>query len=378
MSIKNTLGQYFTTNIELKEVLFSFILNAPSEILEPSIGRGDLVEFVSMELPEVVFDMYEIDETIEMLDGVERDRVIYGDFLDQPIEKQYKTIIGNPPYIRTKRGNTYIDFIERCYDLLADDGELIFIVPSDFFKLTSASKLLDVMLADGSFTHVYHPHNEKLFEGASIDVIIFRYCRKVAERTTLYNGELLHLTNSNGLITFGEENKTSVLFEDYFDVCVGMVSGKEKVYKNDLGNIDVINGEGKVEKYIFIDEYPCGDEEIDAYLLQHKDELLDRKIRKFHEGNWFEWGAPRNITTIDKYVGDDCIYLYNLTRRTNVAFLGKVDYFGGGLIMLRPKKECNLHDIVLYLNSDMFKSNFMFSGRFKIGHRQICNSHLPL
>jgi hypothetical protein len=70
-------------------------------------------------------------------------------------------------------------------------------------------------------------------------------------------------------------------------------------------------------------------------------------------------------------------YIYNLTRKPNVSFLGKVNYFGGGLIMLKPKKTCNLHNIVSYLNSNTFRDNFMFSGRFKIGHRQISNSYIP-
>ena len=56
------------------------------------------------------------------------------------------------------------------------NGELIFIVPFNFFKLTSVSKLLNKMMNKGTFTDIYHPHNEKLFEYASIDIIIFRYC----------------------------------------------------------------------------------------------------------------------------------------------------------------------------------------------------------
>ena len=34
---KHNLGQYFTTNNELKEKVYEFILNKPSNILEPSI-----------------------------------------------------------------------------------------------------------------------------------------------------------------------------------------------------------------------------------------------------------------------------------------------------------------------------------------------------
>jgi adenine-specific DNA-methyltransferase len=329
--------------------------------------------------------MYEIDANITLLDKIHKDKVIYGDFMKQIITKTYKTIIGNPPYIRTKKRNLYIDFTEKCYNLLEDDGELIFIVPADFLKLTSASKLLNNMMLNGTFTHIFHPNNEKMFEDANIDVLIFRYCKnKLKVKQVLYNDRLLYITNSNGLITFSEEQTISrdsgdsIMFQEYFDIYVGLVSGKEEVFKNEeLGNIEVLNGDGKVNKYIYIKNYPCEDDKINTHLLHHKKALIERGIRKFNENNWFEWGAPRNITTINNNIGKDCIYIYNLTRRPNVAFLGKVKYFGGGLIMLKPKKDCDLNNIVSYMNSNKFKDNFMFSGRFKIGHRQISNSYIP-
>jgi len=380
MTIKHNLGQYFTTNIELKEKVFEFILNTPSNILEPSIGQGDLITFITDKIPSITFDMYEIDTKIKLLDKIQKEKVIYGDFITQTITKTYKTIVGNPPYVRTKKRNLYIDFTEKCYNLLDNNGELIFIVPSDFLKLTSASKLLNVMMINGTFTHIFHPNNERMFVNASIDIIIFRYCKNsLIDKKVLYNDKLLYITNSNGLITFGEEeNNNSVLFQDYFDIYVGLVSGKEEVYKNkELGNIEVLNGEDKIDKYIYIEKYPCDNEKINKHLSHHKKELIERKIRKFNENNWFEWGAPRNISAINTNLGKDCIYIYNLTRKANVAFLGKVNYFNGVLIILIPKKKCNLNNILSYINSNTFKNNFMFSGRFKIGHRQICNSYIP-
>ena len=47
ISKKHELGQYFTTNIELKDQVNNFILNDPSNILEPSIGQGDLVTYIT-------------------------------------------------------------------------------------------------------------------------------------------------------------------------------------------------------------------------------------------------------------------------------------------------------------------------------------------
>ena len=377
---KKHLGQYFTTHIELKKKVFEFILNNPCNILEPSIGQGDLITYIREKKPSITFDMYEIDTTIKLLDTIKKEDIVYCDFMKETITKTYKTIVGNPPYVRTKKGNLYIDFTEKCYNLLEDNGELIFIVPSDFLKLTSASKLLNVMMKNGTFTHIFHPHNEKMFENASIDVIVFRYCKNnLMEKNVLYNGILMYITNSNGLITFGEkQNTNNVMFQDYFDIYVGLVSGKEEVYKNEeFGNIEVLNGENKVDKYIYIENYPCENEKINQYLLQHKKVLIERGIRKFNENNWFEWGAPRNINAINNNMGKDCIYIYNLTRKSDVSFLGKVNYFGGGLIMLKPKKTCNLNNIVSYINSNKFKDNFMFSGRFKIGHRSLSNSFIP-
>lgn len=406
--VKQSLGQYFTTNNELKEIVYKFILNNPTNILEPSIGQGDLVKFITNKLINVTFDMYEIDTKIKLLENIDKNNIIYGDFLKEKITKTYKTIIGNPPYVKTKKRNLYIDFIEKCYNLLDDDGELIFIIPSDFFKLTSASKLLNTMMINGTFTHIYHPHNEKLFDGANIDIIIFRYNKNnTIIKKVLYNDELKYIINSDGLITFNNiNNNNNVMFKDYFDIYVGIVNGNEKVYKNaNLGNIEVLNGENKVNKYIYIDKFPCDNDQVNEYLLEHKKELLERGIKKFNENNWFEWGAPRNIKTINKNIGKDCIYIYNLTRVKNISFVDKVRYFGGSLIMLLPKKECpaqencarlcssvagchniaapvllrecNLNNIVTYLNSNAFKDNFIFSGRFKIGHRQISNFYIP-
>lgn len=387
---KHDLGQYFTTNNKLQEKVLEFILNDTSNILEPSIGRGDLIKAIKNKKSKVIFDMYEIDTKIKLLDEIEKEKVIYGDFMNQEITKTYKTIVGNPPFVRTKKGNLYIDFTEKCFNLLEDNGELIFIVPSDFFKLTCASNLLNKMASCGTFTHVFQPHDESMFENASIDVMVFRYCKALhpteVEKRVLYNGKLRYMINNKGLITFHEkENTSTVVFKDQFDIYVGLVSGKERVYKNEaLGNVEILNGEGKLHKYIFIDSFPCQNEDVNNYLLQHKTDLTERKIRKFNESNWFEWGAPRNITSVNKNIGKECLYLYNLTRQQKVSFAGKVNYFGGGLIMLLPKKmtplspRCNLSKVVAYLNSDEFKNNFMFSGRFKIGHRQISNSYIPL
>jgi adenine-specific DNA-methyltransferase len=380
MTTIHDLGQYFTTNLELKNRLVGMIKNGPDVILEPSIGRGDLIVSVKEKFPSSIIDMYEIDNSIELLNGIEKSDVIYGDFLKQDITKRYKTIIGNPPYVKTKNGNLHIDFTEKCYDLLENSGELIFIVPSDFLKMTSSVKLLQKMMSNGSFTDIFHPNKEKLFSNASVDIIVFRYCKNnLLDKIVNYNNEMKHISCKNGLISFSieKQNDTTQIISDYFDVYVGQVSGNEKIMKNmEFGNIDILNGENIVDKYIKLDIYPTENEKLNEYLIQHKEELINRGIRKFTEKNWYEFGSLRNVRIVDNHIGKDCIYVKNLTRHKNIAFKGIVSYFGGGILMLYPKKNVILENVVDYLNSDGFKENFLFSGRFKIGQRQISNSYI--
>ena len=381
---KCNLGQYFTTHSYLQSAVSELILNKPSRILEPSVGVGDLALHVQNVLPQTItFDMYEIDNTLELHTEM-RDPVIYGDFIDMNIKRKYSTIIGNPPYVKTQHGNLYIDFIAKCFSLLSNKGELIFIVPSDFIKLTSAKDIINKMMECGTFTHMLHPHNEKLFANASIDVIVFRYCKDTSlPNRIMLNGEDKYLINHNGVLTFSKDDQvTSKCLSDYFNIYVGMVTGKESVFKNAThGNIDILNAKNKVERYILVREFPSENGQLNEYMLSHKDELMSRKIKRFGEHNWFEWGALRNYAAIRKHMNTSCIYVSTLTREKTVCFKESVQLFGGGLIMMVPKEKMSndeLLKVIGHINSDDFKSNYTYSNRFKIGHRQLSNAIFEL
>ena len=73
-----------------------------------------------------------------------------------------------------------------------------------------------------------------------------------------------------------------------------------------------------------VKNYPTGKKDLDEYLQKNKDTLINRKIKSFDETNWFEWGAPRNVKLIEENWGKECIYISNLTRQEEVAFVDKV------------------------------------------------------
>jgi len=381
---KSLLGQFFTTNNILKETVMSFVKNNPTTILEPCIGRGDLVEYVlSNTNPsnQPNFIMYEIDDSIQPLSCINSSDIEYCDFLNKEIGKTFDTIIGNPPFVRTQKGNLYIDFTLKCFELLNPGGELIFIVPSDFFKLTSSKHIINAMMNHGTFTDIFHPNNEHLFEDASIDVLVFRYCRDNSlDNKILFNNLPKYINNTQGIITFTENDISNYArIGDMYNVYVGVVSACESVFKNDLlGNQMILNSHGARENYILIESFPTQNDEINEHMLTHKNQLINRRIRKFTEKNWFEWGALRNTNVMKEHSGKKCIYVRNITRQPIVAFTDKVSYFGGGLLMMIPKPgiRVSMEKTIQYLNSKEFMENYIYSGRFRIGHNQLVNSRI--
>lgn len=360
------LGQYFTKDKTLQNNVKKLVKNETGDILEPCIGRGDLVSI----FPSRTFDMYEIDTSIDFLENIDKSKIVFGDFLQQEITKKYHTIVSNPPYVKCKDGNLYIKFIEKCFELLHSGGEMIFIIASDFFKKTHCSNIIKRMVNNGSFTDIFHPESEKLFDYANVNVLIFRYIKDVKINKCNYNNELLYVNECHGIITFDKSIK-SISISENFEVKVGMVSGNENVFKQPFGNVAFIRSENVLEKYIFITDLPTENRIINEHLIKHKTELLNRKIRKFNESNWFEFGALRNYKFIKDNFGKKCIYVYTVTRNKIVAFIGNVGYFSANLLCMFPKNTQNLHKMVDYINSADFKKNYTYSGKFVIGQKQL-------
>lgn len=373
MKTKKRLGQYFTTDTELQQCIFENVQHKRSVLLEPSVGAGHLLIPFLKENPNYPMVCYEIDKHIRPVVQLnDNQTLIYANFLQSTIFTKFKTIIGNPPYIKNSTGNIYLKFIERCMELLDDDGEMLFIVPSDFIKITHSSKLLHVMSTLGGFTHFWFPRNEGLFEDANVDVMVFRYQKGIFKHSVYVNNVVRPYNIYHGILTFTPPAKTHV--HDVFDVCVGMVTGLDKVFKTDIGNIQMLVDKNKVAPFIYLTSFPSSRPDINYYLELHKPELMRRQIKSFTEKNWFEWGAPRNIQTIESNAGTPCIYMYLLSRKKEIAFLGKVQYFSGTLLCMIPKHPIDLERALQYFNSDAFQQQYIYSGRFKIGQRQLMNA----
>lgn len=270
----------------------------------------------------------EIDANILKDSGLES-RIANIDFFDYSLDEKFDCIIGNPPYVRyqdildsTKfllssysslfdsRSNLYLFFIYKCLLHLKDNGELIFITPRDFLKSTASIKLNEFLFSQGTITDFIDLGDKKIFEGAQPNCAIWRFEKGNFKRNTTC---LRKFSCVKGQIIF-TKNHYFIPFSSLFSVKVGAVNGADSIFTNEIfGNVEFVNSttakSGKTRKMIY-GEYAKNCPSLQGF----KTQLLQRKIKKFNEQNWWAWGR-------DYYKSDKPRIYVNTKTRNKKPFL---------------------------------------------------------
>lgn len=370
------LGQVFTPP-SVVEFMLGLCRNR-GRVLEPSAGDGAFYHALRQQGRE--------------LTGVEIDRRVAPagarvmDFFALPESERFATVVGNPPYVRyqdiavntrkrlksplfDKRSNLFLFFIEKCIRHLEPGGELVFIVPREFIKLTSARKLNAWLFTQGSITHFFETGDVRVFAGATPNCCIFRFEKGRFDRR-MDDGRTF--TEVDGQLMFLRENH-SVRLADLFEVRVGGVSGADPVFRHPEGNLDFVCSKtadtGETRRMIYGIEHPA--------LLPHKQRLLARRVRKFDEANWWHWG--RHFPVND----DPRIYVNGRTRKPDPFFLHDCPNFDGAILALFPKnrrmRRRDLIECTMMLNHevDWQQLGFVCDGRFLFTQRSLQTCLLP-
>lgn len=109
-------------------------------VLEPSAGRGALLDhllemcgFKPDDHPGMEIDVVEFDAlNAERLRRKGYTVTHEGDFLEFDAERKYQIIIMNPPFAVAGKPTAYIEHVRHAYSMLADDGKLVAIVPTNY------------------------------------------------------------------------------------------------------------------------------------------------------------------------------------------------------------------------------------------------------
>ncbi len=385
------LGQVFTPQNVVADML-SLVRSAERtqnpRFLEPSCGNGAFWQHLPSNKIGIEIDTNAL-KAFANRDFKTREKILNIDFFSYPVSEKFDTIIGNPPYVRyqdildsTKsllkpfsaifdlRSNLYLFFIYKCVLHLKERGELIFITPRDFLKSTASVRLNEFLFSQGSITDFIELGDKRIFDKAQPNCAIWRFekgdfSRKVnlTRNFSCINGQLM-LT----------KNRYEIAFSKLFFVKVGAVSGADKIYANEeFGNVDFVCSHsaksGKTKKMIY-GEFGKNS----AYLQGFKPQLLKRKIKKFDEHNWWEWGR-------DYHKSDEArIYVNSKTRNKKPFFLHPCKAYDGSILAIFPRFKVDLATLQklceMLNNVDWEELGFVCDGRFLFSQRSLENSML--
>lgn len=362
-----SLGQFFTPEDVVKKMID--LRKNQGSVLEPSAGDGAFLSQLEKSAVGI-----EVDTDIDFKDS----RLINSDFFEYSSKYKFNTVIGNPPYVRfqdipkttkqilpmelfDRRSNLYLFFIAKCMEHLEKKGELIFITPRDFLKATSAKQMNEALYEEGSITYFEDLGDARIFEDASPNCAIWRWEKGRKDRR-MRNGGLFHC--KNGQIWFGSSSSNETL-GDYFDVKVGAVSGADDVYTNKRGNVEMVCSQtrktNETRKMIYNQKREC--------LRPYKQRLMNRKIRKFDESNWWEWGRGYCQREGKR------IYVNAKTRTANPFYESDIEAYDGSVLALFPKAGISCSQAVKKLNKvDWGKLGFVCDGRMQFTQRSLANA----
>ena len=390
------LGQIFTPEPVVRAMLA--LRRNTGRVLEPSCGDGAFLRH----LPGAVGLELDPDHCPPGAQAI--------DFFAYPEHEQFDTIIGNPPYVRFQdipastrsliaraghghcldaRSNLYLFFVDKCLRHLKPGGELIFITPRDFLKATSAVKLNRLLAEAGSITDAIELGDARVFADAVPNCLIWRFEKGASARAMRHCEigvgddlgaalaqpvwEPRHFLECGGHLMFARGDYPLRLSEIAF-VKVGAVSGADELYADAVhGNRDFVCSStvstGHTRRMIWSDP----GEPAPAALRPHKARLLQRKVTRFDESNWWMWGRMHHRSTQPR------VYVNGKTRVAQPFFIHACTDYDGAVLAVFPRRaDVDLSAFRAALNAvDWADLGFVCDGRYLFTQRSLENAPLP-
>jgi adenine-specific DNA-methyltransferase len=447
MSDKKPIA-YYPTPDEIVDYMIKMVSKKNPNILESGFGTGAFLSKLNTISDNVIGVEYS-DAFFQVAVAEYPEYTLYqNDYLEFTTDKKIDVIIGNPPYIAaekmpvemsdklkemagTKEANIYYGFIIKSIELLEEGGELIYILPYDFFYNSYAKQLRQYMLDNGYFTDIIDFGEIKLFKDAAPETIIFKYIKSTKKikpdinvinftKRIDYDKTVIALSNvdkSEFINQFNMPNfdttliwsltnvdklKKYKLLKSLSEISVGIVSGCDGVFKIDTNFISTLPKDSKDSElcvkflknsnlsdltstgyvdYIYIPknikteedlkEYPL----IYKYLNDNKEILSDRYMSG--KAQWFNYLAIRNEKRIFDFFGKYKLLVPGKTRKENQWFSisNEEAYIAGDLIMISSDDEVTTWFLWGYLNSSFFSEYYSSHGAKK-GNRTVFTQKL--
>lgn len=377
-------------------------LHDSGTLLEPSIGTGNLLKYINTQ--NYTIDAYEIKDTyLKELPKINMN-INHEDFIKANIQKSYRNIIMNPPYIKMqdlsenyrsyiksnfpmlKTGlvDIYYAFIIKCLSLLDGDGIMVAITPNSFLYNKSSHNLRKYLFENQYVDEIIDFQEQKVFPSVSVYCCISVFSKSKKE-FILYNQKPIsykdinqnyslfnipntpntHGNDKNFVNTNNESNITTL--KDVCKITNGIATLRDKIYiHNTQFNNEPcwkIVTNGHEDKYIIYPyfngkiinekDFKTNNPETYTYLENNKEELQKRDKGKKKYPEWYAYGRSQSIL----YSTKTCIYISSFLDPNKISkyLYTKKGTLHHNCLCIEPKNEDDIPDII-----DAIKNNIQY------------------
>ena len=366
-------------------------LNNKGNLLEPSVGIGNLLKYINLEKYEYV-DIYEIKK--DYLDSISFNKKIniYNcDFIKKQIDTTYDNIIMNPPYIKMqdlsedyreylkekydilKDGiiDIYYAFIIKCLNLLKNDGVLVSITPNSYLYNKSSLKLRKYLFDNKYIKEIIDFNDNKVFQNVSVYCCITIFTKTDKQNIIYNNKNILYTDIIKNYSLFNTTNNDKLKIKDICKITNGIATLRDKIYIHDEKLFEepcwkpIINCKTKrfiiypYNEGIIMDEDTFRKENSLTYnhLLSYKDELSKRDKGNNTYPKWYSYGRTQSL----KYSNKKCIYIpcFLNPELINEEITINSNILHSGCLRIEPHKEEDIQTIInlIVKNKEFIKLN---------------------
>lgn len=366
-------------------------LNDSGNILEPSVGCGNLLKYIHFDNYDSI-DVYEIKK--EYLDSIPNNNKIHVyncDFIKTNVECTYDNIIMNPPYIKMQDlpvnyrqylkqqfdilNNGLVDiyyaFIIKCLSLLKPNGVLVAITPNSYLYNKSSLNLRKYLFDNQYIQEIIDFNDKKIFPTVSVYCCITVFTKSDKEYILYNNRQIPYIDVIKNYSLFNTSFGDDLTLQDICKIRNGIATLRDKIYIHDKKLYDEPCWKeittGNTEKFVI---YPYDDGTIIEedifqqknpltynYLLSNKEELSKRDKGNKVYPKWYSFGRTQSL----KYTNKKCIYIPcflnpdligdTMTIHSNILHIG--------CLCIEPNNEEDIQKIMdcIINNREFIKQN---------------------
>lgn len=365
-------------------------LKQSGNLLEPSVGTGNLLKFINKSNYSCI-DAFDIkEEYTKQIPEYSNLNKYTCDFLKKGIKTSYDNIIMNPPYIKIqdlpvpyrkyiketfeilKGGlvDIYYAFIIKCLDLLKEDGVMIAITPNSYLYNKSALEMRKYLIDNKYIHEIIDFNDKKVFPNASVYCCITIFTKHEKD-SLIYNNNKIMYNNINNYSIFDTVDAQLKTLKDICKIKNGIATLRDKIYINDKKlynepHLQPITN-GTTIKYIIYPYKECKiipENEfkelsplIYNYLLGNREELSRRDKGRVKYPEWYAYGRTQSL----KIQNGKCIYIPCFINPNNIkeSIFIKDGMLHYSCLCIVPNDENDINKIkeLLIKNIEFIKRN---------------------